>query len=148
MTRTNAREVAVLLCFEMQATGMTADDAIEALFDGEYYETLGKEHAAFAEKPDEKQSGYISEIVRGIASHSAELEGYIEKYSKDWKFGRISRTAVAIMKTAMYEVLYMPDVPNAAAVNEAVELAKRYEEESTVPFVNGLLGAFVRNEVV
>ena len=148
MTRTNAREVAVLLCFEMQATGISADEALEALFDGEYYETLSKEHAAFAERPDDKQSEYISELVRGIASHSAELDGYIEKYSKDWKFGRISRTAVAIMKTAMYEVLYMPDVPNAAAVNEAVELAKKYEEESTVPFVNGLLGAFVRNEVV
>ena len=52
-----------------------------------------------------------------------------------------------IMKTAMYEILYMPDIPDSAAINEAVELAKKYEEDETVPFVNGVLGSFLRNEV-
>ncbi|NLT13810.1 MAG: transcription antitermination protein NusB, partial [Clostridiales bacterium] len=64
-----------------------------------------------------------------------------------WKFGRISRTAVAILKTAMFEILYMPDVPDKAAINEAVELAKRYEEPPTIPFINGILGSFSRNEI-
>ena len=47
----------------------------------------------------------------------------------------------------MFEVLYMPDVPNKAAINEAVELAKKYEEPSTVPFINGVLGSFERSEI-
>ena len=47
----------------------------------------------------------------------------------------------------MYEILYMPDIPDSAAINEAVELAKKYEEDETVPFVNGVLGSFLRNEV-
>ena len=51
------------------------------------------------------------------------------------------------MKTAMYEVLYMPDIPNSAAINEAVELAKDYEEPDTVRFINGILGSFVRGEI-
>ena len=75
-------------------------------------------------------------------------DAYIEKYSKGWKFERISRTAVAIMKTAMYEILYMPDIPVKAAVNEAVNLAKKYEEPETVPFINGILGSFARAETV
>ena len=73
---------------------------------------------------------------------------YIERYSEKWDFDRISRTALAIMKTAMYEVLYMPDVPNGVSINEAVELAKKYEEPEVVPFVNGILGAFVKGETV
>ena len=48
------------------------------------------------------------------------------------------------MRVAMYEILYMPDVPNATAVNEAVEIAKKYDEPETARFVNGILGAFAR----
>ena len=52
------------------------------------------------------------------------------------------------MKTAMYEVLYMPEIPNGAAINEAVEIAKKYDEPETVRFVNGLLGSFVKGEAL
>ena len=146
MTRTTAREIAVRLCFEISSCGVTADEALSAIFDREYYETLSVEDDAFAEYPDLKQLDYIGRVVRGIGEHSAELDGYVEKYAKGWKFGRISRTAVAIMKTAMFEVLYMPDVPDGAAVNEAVELAKKYEEPNTVPFINGVLGSFIKGD--
>ena len=63
-----------------------------------------------------------------------------------WKFARIPLVAAAIMRVAMYEILYMPEIPNAAAINEAVELAKKYESGEVVRFVNGILGTFVRSE--
>ena len=72
---------------------------------------------------------------------------YIEKYARGWKTERISRTAGAILRCAMSEILWMPEVPNAAAINEAVELAKKYEDEDTVSFINGILGSFVRKEL-
>ena len=50
------------------------------------------------------------------------------------------------MRTAMYEILYMPDIPNAAAINAAVELTKQYEPQEVAAFVNGILGSFVRAE--
>jgi len=50
------------------------------------------------------------------------------------------------MKLAMFEILYMPDIPDSASINEAVELAKRYEPPETVSFINGILGSFVRGE--
>ena len=61
-------------------------------------------------------------------------------------FSRIPRTATAIMRVAMYEILYMPEIPKAAAINDAVEIAKKYEDEKVVSFVNGILGAFIREE--
>ena len=147
MTRTAARELALRLCFSLSESGEEPEELLETVFEPEYYETLKDEDEVFADYPDEAQMKYIRRLVTGVGEHSYELDGYIEKYAKGWKFERISRTAVAILKTAMYEVMYMADeVPTGAAVNEAVELAKKYEEPETVPFINGILGSFSREE--
>ena len=149
MTRTNAREIAVRLCFSLSENPRDPEEVLRDMFDEEYYSTLEEEDSAFSAQPDDKQMKYIIRVVRGISAHSAELDGYIDKYAQGWQFSRISRTALAIIKTAMFEILYMADeVPERVAVNEAVELAKRYDEPETVPFVNGVLGSFVKNEVV
>ena len=148
MKRTVAREIAVRLCFAISENPSDPKELISKTFEKEYYYSLGAEDEIYKNRPNNKQLEYITELVTGIYEHSAELDGYIEKYAVGWKFGRISRTATAIMKLAMYEVLYMPDVPDKAAINEAVELAKRYEEPETVSFINGILGSFSRNEAI
>ena len=66
--------------------------------------------------------------------------------AKGWRFSRIDRVAAAIMRVTMYEILYMPDVPNKVAINEAVEISKKYLDDDVVKFVNGILGSFVRAE--
>ncbi|MBE6948887.1 MAG: transcription antitermination factor NusB [Ruminococcaceae bacterium] len=147
MTRKTAREIVLKFCFEITITGKDANEIIEDVFDNEYYESLKNEDEVFNQYPDDKQMEYIKRMVRGIGEHNVELDGYVEKYSKGWQFHRISRIAVAIMKTAMYEILYMPDIPNGASINEAVELARAYEEPETVPFINGVLGSFTRGEL-
>lgn len=146
MTRTAAREIAVRLSYCIALNPEMPEQLVSELLDEEYYATLAAEDSAFEEYPDDVQKEYITRLLNGVALHGAELDGYIEKYAKGWKFARISQTALAIMRTAMYEIMYMPDIPDGAAINEAVELAKKYEEEETVPFVNGILGSFVRGE--
>ncbi|MCL2151678.1 MAG: transcription antitermination factor NusB [Oscillospiraceae bacterium] len=146
MTRTIAREIAVRLCFCVSENPTDPSEMLFNVFKEEYYSTLKTEDKLYTESPDEKQLEYITRLVTGVFEHSAELDGYIDKYAVGWRFGRISRTAVAILKTAMYEVLYMPDIPDRAAINEAVKLAKRYEPPETVLFINGLLGGFARAE--
>ena len=136
MVRSTAREIAVRLSYELSFTDLKA----EALLN----QTL--EDALYAELPGEKQSAYIRKLVCGVAEHGAELDSYIEKYAVGWKFERIPLVASAIMRVAMYEILYMPEIPNAAAINEAVEIAKKYEDEKVVAFLNGILGSFVRQE--
>lgn len=147
MTRTVAREIAVRLCFSISENLSDPKEALSYAFNEEYYSTLKDEDKIYKESPDGVQLEYITRLITGVFEHSAELDGYIDKYAVGWKFGRISRTAVAIMKTAMFEVLYMPDIPDKAAINEAVELAKRYELHETVSFINGVLGSFSRNEL-
>jgi len=147
MTRTIAREIAVRLCFGISENPSDPDEVLASVFEEGYYSTLKEEDSLYKERPDRKQLDYITRLVTGTYEHSAELDGYIDKYAVGWKYGRISRTAAAIMKAAMFEVLYMPDIPDSAAINEAVELAKRYEPPETVPFINGVLGSFSRGEL-
>ncbi len=147
MTRTTAREIAVQLGFSLVMTEQFADELLDEFFDHEHYSSLGKENPLYAEYPERKQMDYIRALVQLVFDHRVELDVYIEKYAKGWKVGRISKTAAAIMRCAMCEILYMPDIPNAAAINEAVELAKGYEDEDVVSFINGVLGGFIRGEV-
>ena len=145
MTRTTAREIAIVLSFSAAAAAEeNAEELLERFFDREHYDTLGEENELFAEYPNEKQMNYIRSLVQLIAEHRAELDAYIERYAQGWKVERISRTAAAILRCAMCEILYLPDVPEGAAINEAVELAKKYEDAETVSFINGVLGGFVR----
>lgn len=146
MTRTNAREIAIHFTFELSFSDQSADKLLENFFNREYFALLGEEEPLYAEFPNEKQQDYITALVRGAFQHGAELDSYIEKYAVGWKFSRIGRVAASIMRVAMYEILYMPDVPNAAAINDAVEIAKGYEGEETIRFINGILGSFVRGE--
>ena len=69
------------------------------------------------------------------------------KYAKGWRFERISLVASAIMRVAMFEILYMPDIPHGVAISEAVNIAKGYESPEVVKFINGILGSFLRAEV-
>ena len=147
MNRSEAREIAMRLCFEISGRDCDAREVLDHFFTGDYYESLAPEDPLYASRPQENHREYIEKLVMGIGEHSAELDSYIEKYSKGWRFGRISRTALAVIKTAMYEILYMPEIPNGAAINDAVEIAKKYDEPETVAFVNGVLGSFVREEL-
>ena len=81
------------------------------------------------------------------AQAAAELDADIEKYARGWRFERISLVASAIMRVAMYEILYMADIPQGAAISEAVTIAKKYETPEVAKFINGILGSFARGEV-
>ena len=146
MTRSNAREIAVQLIFSLGFGNLSAQEVLDSQLTPERFAELAEENALYAQFPNEKQQQYIRDLVQGVFSHGPELDDYISRYAVGWSFARIPRMAAAIMRTAMYEVLYVPDVPNAAAINEAVEIAKRYETQEVVSFVNGILGSFVRAE--
>lgn len=146
MTKSNARELAVHLIFEQAFSGKTAEEVLEGKLKRSNFDTLGAEEPLYAEFPNQTQRAYIEQLVRGVEEHREELDGYIEKYAIGWRFNRIPKTVIAILRVCMYEILYMQDVPNAAAINEAVELTKHYEESELTAFVNGILGSFVRSE--
>jgi N utilization substance protein B len=147
MTRNTAREIATHLAYELSFTDLTVDTFLDARLSEENFEALANECEVYNDTPNAKQVQYIRRLVSGVAEHAAELDTYIEKYAQGWRFERISLVASAIMRVAMYEILYMPDIPNGVAINEAVEIAKKYESPEVVRFMNGILGSFLREEV-
>ncbi|MBE6935334.1 MAG: transcription antitermination factor NusB [Ruminococcaceae bacterium] len=147
MSRKTARELALHLVFEMDFTGGDSATLLDRRLGAEGFQALSQEDKLYQTMPDERDQAYIRRILTGIDQHLVELDTYIETYSVGWKFGRISRIVACIMRLAMFEILYMPDVPSSVAINEAVELAKRYDTPDAASFVNGILGTFVRKEV-
>ena len=147
MNRSTAREIAVHFAFELAFSDERAEALLARELTPEAFALRGREEPIYAQFPGEGELDYITSLVRGVGGHGAELDGYIDKYAKGWKFSRIDRVASAIMRVAMYEILYMPDVPDKAAINEAVEIAKKYVDDDVVKFINGILGSFVRTEL-
>ena len=148
MTRKTAREIAVELCFAAAANEIGTEELLDSFFDDEHYSTLASENELYSEIPDEKQMNYIRTLTSLSREKADELDEIISRYARGWKSERISRTARAILRIALSEILYIEDVPAAVAINEAVELDKLYDEPETVSFVNGVLGGFMRGEKI
>ncbi len=93
---------------------------------------------------DMEKNEQTDEIVRGVLEHDEEILGVIAKYSKTRSVARIAKVNIVILKIAIYEMKYSEKVPNAAAINEAVELAKKYSLKSDTSFINGILNSYMR----
>ncbi len=89
---------------------------------------------------------YARSVADGVSLKTDDLDNLIEKYSKGWKVKRLPKVNLAILRLAVYEILYVDEVPASVAINEAVELAKKYSGESDYSFINGVLGALVKGE--
>ncbi len=135
MSRTAAREVAMMIQF---STLLGGEDSPEHVC----------EKADFVGVLDDEDLLYVGQMLEGVRAHSAELDELIGRYAKDWSIERIARVDLSILRIAIYEMLYRrEDVPTGAAINEAVELAKRYGGERSYAFINGILGS-VAKEIV
>ena len=147
MTRANARELAVHLIYGRDFTGEELEQVVACRLAKEYYAKLSEENEVYAERPSRNQIAYLDKVVSGVANRADDLNAEIQKYSIGWDVSRISRLTRAIMQLAIFEILYVEDVPTGVAVSEAVRLAKKYDGDDTGSFVNGILGAFARNLV-
>ena len=84
-------------------------------------------------------------MVSGVANRAEDLNEQIQKFAIGWDVSRISRLTRCVMQLAIFEILYMEDVPTGVAISEAVRLAKKYDGNDTGSFVNGILGSFARS---
>lgn len=118
---------------------------VSARLDKEYYQKLSAENEVYEERPSRAQIGYLDSVVTGVTNRTEELNAQIQNYSIGWDVSRISRLTRCIMQLAIYEILYMDDIPTGVAVSEAVRIAKKYDGDDTGSFVNGILGSFARS---
>ena len=145
MTRGNARELAIHLIYGRNFTGEEPQQVVSTRLDKEYYPQLSAENDVYADRPSRAQMAYIDTVVSGVANREEDLNATIQKFSIGWDVSRISRLARSVMQLAIFEILYVEDVPTGVAVSEAVRIVKKYDGDDTGAFVNGILGAFVRS---
>lgn len=145
MTRGNARELAVHLIYGREFTGEEPEQIVSARLDKEYYAKLSQENAVYEDRPSRAQVAYLDTVVIGVANRADELNEIIGKYSIGWNVSRISRLTRCILQLAIFEIMYVEDVPTGVAISEAVRLSKMYDGDDTGAFVNGILGSFSRS---
>ena len=136
MTRSQAREVVFCLLFE---TEFHKDRSPEEIY------ALSAEVREFCEVSGANAS-YIRRVYFGVCERLSELDEIIARHSNGWRTDRIAPVSRSILRLATYEILFEEDVPSAVAMNEAVELTKKFDVEKARGFVNGILNS-VKNEL-
>ena len=144
MTRGNARELAVHLIYGRDFTGEEPQSVVSTRLNKDYYKQLAADNDVYAERPSRAQLAYLDNVVSGVANREEDLNAEIQTYSIGWDISRISKLSRSVMQLAIYEILYVEDVPTGVAISEAVRIAKKYDGDETGSFVNGILGAFAR----
>lgn len=104
---------------------------------------LSDEDSDIPEYATDEERSYIAEKVKGVCAMLPKIDEDIAAYSKGWKISRMPKTDLAILRLAVYEIRYDEKIPGKVAVNEAVELAKRYGSEDSSAFINGVLSRFI-----
>ncbi|HIS18445.1 MAG TPA: transcription antitermination factor NusB [Candidatus Coprovivens excrementavium] len=87
----------------------------------------------------EIDSDFVRNIVYGVVTHMDQLNELANKNMKDWSIERIDKTGAAILRIGLYEILYEDDTPNIVAINEAVELAKKFSDDNVRKIINAVL---------
>lgn len=145
MKRGDARELAIHLIYGREFTGEEPEQVVSTRLNKEYYNGLSSENEVYTERPSRGQVQYLDTVVTGVANRTEELNDQIRKFSIGWDISRISRLTRCVLQLAMFEILYVEDVPTGVAVSEAVRIAKKYDGDDTGAFVNGILGSFARS---
>lgn len=131
MNRSGARESAFKLLYQIEIQKEIDKKQIELFFET-------------SDIKDKQAKSYITDVVEGIQNKSKEIMLYISNNLKeDWEIERISKINLALLKLSIYEIIYKK-LPYKVVINEVVELAKRYGEETSHLFINGVLASIVK----
>ena len=114
-------------------------------FAGKDREETVPEDAGAGKNDKEELKHFATEIYRGTLKHLEEIDRVVQEAAEHWDLHRMAAVDRNILRFAVYEILYRPDIPSAVTINEALEIAKKYSSLESVPFINGLLDRIARN---
>ncbi|MGN0586255.1 MAG: transcription antitermination factor NusB [Oscillospiraceae bacterium] len=129
MKRSEIREAAFILTFEKLFSDGTAEDIIEAAYEADEFD----------------MDDNVERLFTAVDGKAEEIDGYIAKYSEKRQFSRIPKVSVAVLRIAIYEMLFDDNVPVNVAISEAVILSKKFSFAPDTQFVNGVLGALAKD---
>lgn len=130
MTRKEAREEAFILVFEKEFSSDSLEDILEIDM----------------QVRDIKPNDYVKAVFFGVFENLQNIDNIISQNAVGWSINRISKTSLAILRLAIFEMKFMEDIPVSVSINEAVELAKKYATKEDASFVNGILATVSKSE--
>ncbi len=125
--RKRAREDALMILYQMDMTGMSAEEAVEGFL---------KVHGKFSGDP-----GFARSIVFGVENNRDEIDNLIKKFSEHWRLDRMSPVDRSALRIGVFELLFREDIPPKVSINEAIELGKKYGDTESGSFINGIMDA-------
>jgi N utilization substance protein B len=132
-TRRKAREFALQVLYQIDLTGMEADAALDLFC--KHFEA-GK-----------KSMPYARRLVQGVAGRKQEINAMIASHAENWRPERMSVVDRNILRLALYELCFLDEVPARVVINEAIEVAKRFGNDESGPFINGILDAIRKTTI-
>jgi len=124
-TRRKSREIAIQILYQLEINEADIEDAVETYWD--------------AYKPSRDLKDFSSHILHGVFRHRKDIDTVIGKTSNHWSLRRMPAVDRSILRAAIFEILYCPDIPLKVSIDEAIELAKKFGTEKSSSFVNGIL---------
>ena len=129
--RTKAREYALQFLYMLDIRGS---------------EIMGEETSFFAEQTDDEDIiSFARDLVEGVKEHREKIDATIEESTQNWELGRIATVDRNILREAIYELLFRPDIPPKVSINEAIELGKKFSTSNSGGFINGILDRIKRD---
>jgi N utilization substance protein B len=124
-TRRKSREIAIQILYQLEINEADIEDAVDTYWD--------------AYQPSRDLKEFSSHILHGVFMHHGEIDTIISKTSNHWSLRRMPAVDRSILRAAIFEILYCPDIPLKVTIDEAIELAKKFGTEKSSAFVNGIL---------
>ena len=146
MTRNTAREIATHLAYELSFNDLPVEEFLDLQLSGESFAALAPEHPSMRSAPTPSRRS-ISAVSSPAWRSTRRSWTRTSKICQGLAVRANLPGGLRIMRVAMFEILYMPDIPHGVAISEAVNIAKDYESPEVVKFINGILGSFLRAEV-
>ena len=137
MSRRKARDITFKYIYSTLYGQGNLDDVIESIITADSNEMQSLEG---------EEKAYFDNVILGIKEHEQEIDKMILSKLKNWTIERIFKIDLAVLRLAVYEIMYVPEMPLKVAVNEAVELAKKYGNDSSSNFVNGVLREIIKDK--
>jgi len=131
--RTKAREMALKILYAWEITAETLEES-------------RKKHQENIVGEDDAVIEFAGRLVAGVEANIADIDAIITKHATNWKIARMATIDRNILRIASYELLFMPDIPPKVAINEAIDMAKKYGNIESGKFVNGILDKIRKDE--
>ncbi len=140
--RRAGRIIALQSLYQIDIVNSEIKDINEFIDNYSYIETIDEKKPEFLDKSKE----FAKELINIVIAHIKEIDEIIPRYLKNWQYDRILSVDRNILRLGVAELLYRPDIPYKVTINEAIELAKKFGDEKSGGFINGVLDSVVKTE--